>query len=1075
MVYQKWTATELESINSPSEFREHFADKTQKSEGRELPNWLYITESNSDERFDQQLNENTRLKLILTEDGDQCIALGYVPSPIGTSDVRRFIFNMSKPSAQKSAILNKENAARRFNSLDLDDTSSLQQVFNADSIEQTFAKKFQETLDRISSVLGKNTKHKSIDGLSVLLLGISKHSQEIDSSLSTFQVIESVGGRQNGEQIEYHINSIWRRIIPGKLAMRESTPDTPKLLADIQRYERETLREAGRLVDQFICEFDWQVSASQEYWDVTQVSPKVIGDAFERYLTQEHGEYTTPAELSLHAAEETVISVIDRKVSQYGYDSLADMFGVEELQLYEKPIITDTAPDIPPSIIFEIIQDMLPSLRIADIATGGGTYIVAVFDVLARLWNCFSSTIDEATVDSLDGVPSSVAQKSLITQGLWLTGSRVLSGVDINEEATLLTRFRLNLSFQSSSLAESPEEPLRLAHTILCGDSVVGHPYSEHPPHWNGQLPLTYWFSDIESDVEAEQLTATPQVEEDRLSDAVEQYYSVTDTSQAIYRIDRQSVVLGEYLQRRINGSGPHTSRSGIQDHRDVPSTSNFRQFHWGAEFKNVLENGGFDSVIFQAPWNDEKFSTRKGDPRADFIKSGGQYSLPPTKGWYRTSFDVSALMMHRAHDIVQEGGIITASLPTKDFRNPRKHHFRRRYLDNTSIDILANFLNQTTFENIDRRYEFSLLITQAEDETETFQTRSEIVSIESAFEDGLVEVSRDLIQDFSPKTLAFPPIKNQVQRDALNNLCNAPIIHQGKGGISDDNQDGWVLSMRGELHTARDEEYIRHKPAENSTPVFQGKNIDQFRLNKSSEANEDNVWTISPSEDGFPTVDYLREKWKKQRANQQADVFPPSVPRVVYRRIARSSDERTMIATLLPPGHFHANSVRSINPNVGDRDTRDQLVLIALLNSIPFDYLLRRKTNTDIRDYNLYETRLPNPVRESEAFNSLWESAARLLKSSYPEPHEFASRNIDIQALFTDLCQEERINSESNEENRRQLRAEIDATAFRLFGFDSQRQVESLLDDFDYVRNPSLMDRYYRQQVLENFGGGDR
>jgi hypothetical protein len=74
---------------------------------------------------------------------------------------------------------------------------------------------------------------------------------------------------------------------------------------------------------------------------------------------------------------------------------------------------------------------------------------------------------------------------------------------------------------------------------------------------------------------------------------------------------------------------------------------------------------------------------------------------------------------------------------------------------------------------------------------------------------------------------------------------------------------------------------------------------------------------------------------------------------RVAFRDIARSNDERTMIACIAPPGVVFGHTA-TVEKTPWARANADALVLCALLNSFPFDWLMRQKAATHLSLYIL-------------------------------------------------------------------------------------------------------------------------
>jgi hypothetical protein len=79
-----------------------------------------------------------------------------------------------------------------------------------------------------------------------------------------------------------------------------------------------------------------------------------------------------------------------------------------------------------------------------------------------------------------------------------------------------------------------------------------------------------------------------------------------------------------------------------------------------------------------------------------------------------------------------------------------------------------------------------------------------------------------------------------------------------------------------------------------------------------------------------------------------------------VFRDIARSNDERTMIACMAPPGTAFGHTA-TVEKTPWARPLTDALTLCALFNSFPFDWLVRQKTATHLSLYLLYGLPVPD------------------------------------------------------------------------------------------------------------------
>jgi len=194
---------------------------------------------------------------------------------------------------------------------------------------------------------------------------------------------------------------------------------------------------------------------------------------------------------------------------------------------------------------------------------------------------------------------------------------------------------------------------------------------------------------------------------------------------------------------------------------------------------------------------------------------------------------------------------------------------------------------------------------------------------------------------------------------------------------------------------------------------------------------------------------------------------------RLVYRRIANATNERSLIATVIPPGTVCHDGVYTVQPYTitpTESDLSEEtlqsaynrvftdselFVFLGLLNSIVFDSLIRTKIDTTIPVYKLEESQMPRLTEGDEWFDYISTRAARL--NCYGDDFEEMRDRLGGIEPATDM----------NE--RREVQAEIDAAAFHAYGLEHD-QTAFVLDGFHRVQNPRLMDEGYFEMVLEKY-----
>lgn len=112
--------------------------------------------------------------------------------------------------------------------------------------------------------------------------------------------------------------------------------------------------------------------------------------------------------------------------------------------------------------------------------------------------------------------------------------------------------------------------------------------------------------------------------------------------------------------------------------------------------------------------------------------------------------------------------------------------------------------------------------------------------------------------------------------------------------------------------------------------------------------------------------------------------------PRMAYRRVGRSTDERTIIAAVLPPDIFFTDTLTYRVPLRYDLDSGGKLAQVespecdahvhaALMNSLVLNYYIRNKISATVNMFYAYE--LPIPKLTAKQRERLAEGAAKLSK----------------------------------------------------------------------------------------------
>ena len=503
--------------------------------------------------------------------------------------------------------------------------------------------------------------------------------------------------------------------------------------------------------------------------------------------------------------------------------------------------------------------------------------------------------------------------------------------------------------------------------------------------------------------------------------------------------------------------------------------------------------------------WEDYKESM---ETQADFFTQGDVYKLQsPVVGGRTmpTKNELSALFLERVFRLSRDGVRVSLLLPGTIFGGVMGKDLRTHLLDHTDIENLIGFENKGIFEQIHRQYRFAILTFEYGGKTSRlrgiFNQRS--MDVVYNIEDVAAEIPRQVLLNYSPEGRIFPSITSQFEADVLSKVVTQPPL--------DENIEGaWSVDMlTKEFVESTDKDRLQDTPENADYPVYGGANIHQFEHDNTHTESLDNprYWSrgmYDPSNsaqyrvrekkfnrgnlkraiyDAFggsetsksqvQFVDELLEEYRGHGLEKEDVLLDCTEYRIGIRDVSRSRDERTIIATVLPkdviclhtintfkpfaiePEEEHLTESPLRSPYVRRFTNQELFVATGLLNSIAFDFLMRTKVETHIVKRELLESQLPRLTDGDDWFHYIAERAARL--NCYGEEFkEMRERLGGIEAAV------------ENQE-RRELQAEIDAAAFHAYGLE-RRDVKFVLDDFHRVENPKLMDEMYFDLVLEKY-----
>src|SRR5579885_184191 len=608
---------------------------------------------------------------------------------------------------------------------------------------------------------------------------------------------------------------------------------------------------------------------------------------------------------------------------------------------------------------------------------------------------------------------------------------RCIYGVDLNRMAVELAR----LSIWNHTFV--PGLPLSfLDHNLIEGNSLVGIATVEEATNEVRKHSLPLFALSAEkllgrsrdaliklarvSDANAEQIAAARNAAK-QAREAVAAAEALFDVLAAARLDGNLAARVGEWAQAhaqeekfeaalaKLNGSKMHAESRQIL--KAIPP------LHFPIAFPEVFlrERAGFDVILGNPPWEEatveeDRFWTRY-DPGFHSLPQGQQEVAK--KRYRRERLDLVAIyereleqthLLRRAlqtgpfpgisvgeTDVYKsfgwrfwtlvrgEGGRIGVVLPRSAFAARGSTEFRKALLSSGRVTDLTLLLNNKgwVFDDVHPQYTVALssLERALSSDDELVVLRGPFRSPESYVRGMQQEPLRFRVKDLLnwTDTAAMPLLPAEESGGVFLQLRKAPRLDLDDG-------ESWLARPYRELHATDDKKLMTFsaKPPSGFWPVFKGESFD--------------IW-ISDTAVYYAWADPARVRavlqMKRVRSAKQGrspfQGFSPSYlrdektlacnsARIAFRDVTNRTNQRTVIAALIPPQVFITNTAPFLLWPRGDE--RDQAFLLGVLCSMPLDWYARRFTEMHMN----YHVLSPLPVPRPDRKNPFWRRTVALV-----------------------------------------------------------------------------------------------
>jgi len=747
-----------------------------------------------------------------------------------------------------------------------------------------------------------------------------------------------------------------------------------------------------------------------------EINPDVLGYIFEKYINQKaFGAYYTRPEITEYLCDRTINKwIVERSNQHYPRKQFAS--------------ISELLINLDSPLCQLLIEDILPQLSILDPACGSGAFLVAAMKTLIGIYSAVIGTIELRGDSKLKQWLTEV-RKSHPSLGYYIK-KRIISdnlyGVDIMEEATEIAKLRLFLALVAAAQSVTELEPLpNIDFNIMSGNSLIGLIRVDEKSFnlmgeenilqtltaQNYQAILAEKNRSIELYKEHAfrlgEVEGTPQ--ENRLQMLRNHIEDVNRES-----VQKLNQILLDEFSGKLSIKYESAQLTGKAKKRllTLSDMQSLKPFHWGYHFdKLITEKGGFDVIITNPPWEvfkpqAKEFFSQHSDlvtknkmdiktfekeqkklltnpeiaqawleyqsqyPHVSlYFRSSEQYKnqISIVNGKKQgTDINLYKLFVEQCFNLLHPRGECGIVIPSGIYTDLGTKQLREMLFSQTNVTGLFCFENRKTiFEGVDSRFKFVILTFEKNKQTLSFPVefmRHDVEELQRfPHKDSLV-ISVDLIRKLSPDSLSVMEFKQDIDIHIAEKMSHFPLLGETL-------PDTWNLKLTSEFHMTNDSHLFKTEPAQGRLPLYEGKMIHQFTHRYALPK----YWLDEKE---------ARQALLKRGEVDKGQILDYQTYRLGFRSVSSSTNERSLISSLIPKSVFCGNSlsISEYEQNNFRENEAFKFFILTILNSFLIDWMLRQKVSQNLNFFYIYQLPIPRLKEGDKYFQEIVENAAKLI-----------------------------------------------------------------------------------------------
>ncbi|HEC2712389.1 TPA: class I SAM-dependent DNA methyltransferase, partial [Campylobacter jejuni] len=670
--------------------------------------------------------------------------------------------------------------------------------------------------------------------------------------------------------------------------------------------------------------------------------------------------------------------------------------------------------------------------KILDNACGSGHFLVGVlnaithivlsdFDHFTNLKELYEEEKENILNYIKDFVQDYEVDESDILKRLLL--KRIIYGVDLNPFSIELTKLSLWID---SFIFGTPLSFIE--HHIKCGNALINSNLSDFKDLIKQNSSnlftnsITQEFEILQEvfekldnlkDTNEEQIKQSKQIYQNEITPKLDKLNLYLNYINTLHFVNKEELqILKALSQDDIQNLSQNEQAKAIISKYQ----KEFNFFNYELEFPEIVENQvfkGFDIIIGNPPWDKTKFSDSdffpqyKSDYRSliaskkkeiqdnllakDYIKQNYEKQkayINDLSEYYKKAYPLNKgsgdgnlfrLFVEKNLSLLKQDGNLAYVLPSALMFEDGSLTLRKEILENKTLEYFYSFENrQAIFADVHKSYKFALMLIKNTQANHTHKIKmmfykTDINSLKN--KDEILTLNLKDIKKLSPTHLALMELKDKQALEILRKSYNA------FQNLSFD-----YIDFRRELDMTNDKDLFIEEFREGLLPLYEGKMIHQFDTNFSQATY---FLEKAKLDEHLKSKElYRAKKATGKELNPKLIKYDREFFRLGYRKIASDTNERTLIASLLPKNCGGADSTYSNIPK--QYVLKDDVICmdivpyekilftLALFNSLVVDFIIRNMVQINVSKSYLERIPLPQPSDEEIQNNEIYKTLAK-------------------------------------------------------------------------------------------------